>query len=163
MIRQFLTFTLNDTVYAAEVSQVLEVLDYKKPQELPCPDPEVAGIIRSRNKNVSVINLRKKFGFAEQDPTSQTRIIVFEIPDDEFGVTNYFGAIVDSVLEVLEIENTALDTPPEIGNTVASRFITGIGQKDNKYIIILDFSKVFTFEELSSITTLAEDTSESKE
>ena len=34
---QYLTFTLHDSLYAVEVLQVREVLEYTQPQELPCP------------------------------------------------------------------------------------------------------------------------------
>ena len=169
MANEYLTFTLGNTMYAASVSQVLEVLEYKEPQELPCPDPVIAGIIRSRGKSISVINLHVKFELGDEDNAGKEkkagtaaeyrddrRIIVFEIPDKDTGAMNYFGALTDTVLEVIGIDDTNLEPPPEVGNSAAARFISGIGQKDGRFILIIDFAKVFTFDELHTIAALAE-------
>src|SRR5574344_464819 len=156
MQNQYLTFTLDNTMYAAEVSSVQEVLEYENPQPLPCPDPVIKGIVRSRGKSISVINTRRKFGLADCDPGPETRIIVFEIPDDEQGIVNCIGAIADSVLEVLEIDTAAIEPPPAAGHSEASKFITGISDKDDRFIIILDIAKLFSIKELTNITSFAE-------
>ncbi|MBP3416019.1 MAG: purine-binding chemotaxis protein CheW [Spirochaetaceae bacterium] len=152
---QYLTFTLHDTLYAVEVLQVREVLEYTPPQELPCPDPVIAGLIRSRGQSISVINLRHKFGFHDVEPTKDTRIIVLEVPSDSAFCNAQgqmvFGAIADSVNEVLDLDPTAEEHAPEVGHSIASEFISGIGSVDGKFIILLDMDKVLTFEEQEKI------------
>ena len=61
MNRQFLSFTLGETLYAVEVAQVQEVLEYSQPVRLPCTIDYVEGLISSRDQGISVVNLRKKF------------------------------------------------------------------------------------------------------
>ena len=156
MTRQYLTFTLDNTIYAAEISLVQEVLDYKKPQSLPCPDPVIAGIIQSRGKSISVVNLRRKFGLVDTEPTKETRIIVFELPGTGLQESGYIGTIADSVLEVLEIKETCCEPPPQTGNSIAARFINGICRKDEKFIIMLDISKIFSSRELTTIIHTAD-------
>ena len=152
---QYLTFTSNDSLYAVEVLQVREVLEYTPPQELPCPDPVIAGLIRSRGQSISVINLRHKFGFEDVEPSSDTRIIVLEVPSDSAFCNEkgqmVFGAIADSVNEVLDLDATAEEHTPEVGHSLASEFISGIGSVDGKFIIILNMDKVLSFEEQEKI------------
>ncbi|AEE15555.1 chemotaxis protein CheW [Treponema brennaborense] len=156
MSNQYLTFTLNESLYAVNVTQVREVLEYRQPQELPCPDPVIAGLIRSRGQSISVVNMRRKFGFPDAEATADTRIIVLEInTPDHPEKTALFGAVADSVNEVMEIDASAEETPPEVGNSIASEFISGIGQHGEQFIIMLDINYVFTFEEIQCMNTAA--------
>lgn len=161
MNKNYLTFTLNDSIYAVPVLQVREVLDYQEPQELPCPDPVVAGLIRSRGQSISVINLRQKFGFETAEPTRDTRIVVVEIDSiSENSNTEgqiVFGMIVDAVDEVVELDSSRKEPPPEVGNSIAAEFISGIGELDKRFVIILNIDKALSFEEINPIIAAAEE------
>ena len=139
---QYLTFTLNDSLYAVEVLQVREVLEYTPPQELPCPDPVIAGLIRSRGQSISVINLRHKFGFEDVEPSSDTRIIVLEVPSDSAFCNEkgqmVFGAIADSVNEV-----GALEKEPT-GSGSNMQFVQMIGKNNNHLVLVLDLDKILS-------------------
>ena len=65
MTKQFLTFRLDNNQYAVEVHKVQEVLEYKHITKIPCAANYVEGLISSRDRGISVINLRKKFGLEE--------------------------------------------------------------------------------------------------
>ena len=62
-----------------------------------------------------------------------------------------FGAIADSVNEVLDLDANAEEHAPEVGHSIAADFISGIGRVDDKFIIILNMDKVLSFEELEKI------------
>ncbi len=160
MGKQYLTFTLADTIYAVNVFQVREVLSYVPPQTLPNPDPVIEGLIRSRDQSISVINLRRRFGLEDREPDKATRIIVLEICDDESGEENVFGAVADGVNEVLDLDKIGCELTPELGNSPAAAFIKGIGRQDEKFIIILDVDKIFSFSEMAVIEKLASENSE---
>lgn len=153
---QYLTFSLNDSTYAVPVTQVREVLGYTTPQELPCADPVISGLIRSRNQSISVLNLRRKFGFPDVEISKETKIIVIEIDSISEQSNNQgqivFGAIVDSVNEVVDIDASMKEPSPEVGNSIATDFISGIGQLNNRFVIMLDIEKVFTFEQINAAT-----------
>lgn len=150
---QYLTFTLNGSIYAVQVLQVREVLGYQEPQTLPCPDPVIAGLIRSRGQSISVVNLRRKFDFPDAEPTKETRIIVIEVDSvSEYSNSQgqlVFGAIVDSVNQVIDIDSSLEEPPPEVGSSIAADFISGIGQLDNRFVIMLNIDKVLTFDEIN--------------
>lgn len=153
MSRQFLSFVLDGALYAVEVAQVQEVLEYTQPVRLPCTIDYVEGLISSREQGISVVNLRKKFELKTVEPTKKTRIIIIEINhvdgDDVSVIT--FGAIADSVEEVIDLEEDTIEPAPKFGNNISGEYIRGIGKKDNKFIIILDIDKVFSTEEIVAL------------
>lgn len=152
MVQQFLSFYLQNTLYAVEVSQVQEVLDYTPPVKLPCTENYVEGLISSRGKGIAVVNLRKKFGLDFADITKKTRIIVLEIKtNNEENEIVAFGGIADSVVEVIEIDDQTIELAPKFGNSISAEFIKGIGKKNDEFIIILDIDKVFSFDEIQTL------------
>lgn len=147
MTTQLLTFTLNNNLYAFEVFKVQEVLEYTVPAKIPCSSPYIEGLIDSRETGISVINLRKKFALPDVEPTKDTRIIVVEVnkPTDENpDHICTFGAITDSVQEVLEINDSEIEAPPKFGNNISPEYISGLTKKDDKFIIILNEKMVFS-------------------
>ena len=154
MGKQYLTFKLADTVYAVNVFQVREVLSYTAPQPLPKSDPVIEGLIRSRGQSIPVVNLRRKFSLADKQPDAASRIIVVEVNNYEEGSVSVFGAVADSVNEVLDLDTIGFEDTPELGNSPASAFIEGIGRQDDSFIIILDVDKIFSHPELLEMNEL---------
>ena len=156
MTKQYLTFSLNSKIYAINVFQVQEVLTYIEPTKLPCTSPHIEGLINSRNQGITVVNFRKKFALEDTEVTKFTRIIVLELPsptsEDENHVT-LFGAVADSVNEVIEIDDETIEPPPKFGNAISAEFITGICKKEDSFISILDIEKVFAEESASIVPT----------
>ena len=149
MSNQFLTFKIDGTQYAAEVHNVQEVLEYMPVTKVPCATSYMEGLINSRGQGISVVNLRKKFGMPEAEPTKETRIIVME----EKTVT--FGAIADSVQEVIDLSDDEIEPSPKFGNSIAAQFIRGIGKRDDSFIIILNMDQIFSTEEIIKLETAA--------
>lgn len=161
MTKQFLTFRLDNNQYAVEVHKVQEVLEYKHITKIPCAANYVEGLISSRDRGISVINLRKKFGLEEIELNKECRIIVLEIalngsvdenPDD----IHIFGAIADSVQEVIEIEDIDIEAAPKFGNNISVNFISGIGKKDGEFIIILNIDSIFSSDEILNLEDLVQ-------
>lgn len=143
---QYLTFALGEEVFAIEVTQVREVLDYCQITRVPKAPDFMRGVINVRGSVVPVIDLRLKFGLQRSEPTVNTRIIVIEIMLE--GDKTVLGAIADAVHEVMEIQPDQIEGTPSIGTRWKSDFIKGIGKHGNQFIIILDIDKIFTTDEL---------------
>jgi len=161
MTKQFLTFRLDNNQYAVEVHKVQEVLEYKHITKIPCAAVYVEGLISSRDRGISVINLRKKFGLPEIELTKDSRIIVLELAlgtniDENPDEIHIFGAIADSVQEVIEIEDTDIEPAPKFGNNISVNFISGIGKKDGEFIIILNVDAIFSSDEILNLEDLVQ-------
>lgn len=154
MAEQFLTFRLESSQYAVNVGNVQEVLEFTDITKVPCSASYVEGIINSRGHGISVVNLRKKFGIKEIPPSKETRIIVLEIHQGNEIVI--FGAIADSVQEVIDISDTSIEPSPKFGNSIAAQFIKGIGKCDeDKFVIILNVDQIFSTDEIINLEKAA--------
>lgn len=147
MINHYLTFTLRDALYAVPVSNVQEVLVYTQPEPLPCTASCIEGLISSRGQGISVMNLCKRFELPVSPVTKHTRIIVVELTHIEKEHTVVFGAVADSVEEVLDLETNALEAPPKFGNPISVDFIVGIGKKDDRFVTVLNVDTIFALKE----------------
>ncbi|MBQ0165884.1 MAG: chemotaxis protein CheW [Treponema sp.] len=155
MSHPFLTFTLADSHFAVEVTNVQEVLEYQHITRVPCADTWMEGLISSRGQGISVVNMRRKFALDDREPDKNTRIIVMELRPTE-DETVIFGAIADSVQEVIEIADEEIEPPPKFGNTIATRFIRGIAKREGEFIIVLNAEQIFSQDELDDITETEE-------
>jgi purine-binding chemotaxis protein CheW len=143
---QFLTFKLDEEVYALDILQVREVLDYTTITKVPKMPKFMRGVINLRGGVVPVIDLRLKFGLEIADNTVDTCIIIMEITLD--GETTLLGALADSVQEVITLDSEQIEPPPKIGTRLNTEFIKGMGKKNDDFIILLDIDRVFSSEEL---------------
>jgi len=145
-VRPYLTFTLDEELFAVDVAKVREVLDYTVITKIPRTPEYMRGVINLRGSVVPVIDLRLKFGMSKTENKLDTCVIVLEIHLDE--ETIILGALADSVQEVFELEPDQIDPAPRFGTRFKTDFLKGMGKRDEKFIMILDIDKVFSTEEL---------------
>ncbi len=147
---QYLTFKLDEEVFALDVAKVREILEYTNITKVPQTPDFMRGIINLRGSVVPVIDLRLKFGMTSTEQTVNTCIIVTEVEMD--GETILLGALADSVQEVNEMEPAQIEAAPHIGTKLNTDFIKGMGKQDNRFVMILDIDKVFSSDDLASIS-----------
>ncbi len=149
-ISQYLTFRLGDEVFALDIAQVREVLDYTSITRVPRTPDFMRGVINLRGSVVPVVDMRLKFGMPKTERTINTCIIIVEIKAGDESVL--LGALADSVQEVIELGPGDIEPAPRIGTGLKVDFIKGMGKRDDKFLIILDVDRVFSEEELSDIS-----------
>jgi len=144
---QFLTFKLAGEVFAVDISQVREVLEFHEVTKVPQVPDMMRGVINLRGSVVPVIDLRLKFGMEATEKTVNTCVIIVEISlDDEITM---IGALADSVQEVMDLDSEHIEPPPKIGTKLNTEVIKGMGKRDGEFIMILDIEKIFSLDELA--------------
>ncbi len=151
---QYLTFKLEEEVFALDIAKVREVLDYTVVAKVPETPDFMLGVINLRGSVVPVVDMRLKFGMSRTEQTVNTCIIIVEIAID--GETTILGALADSVQEVIELAPDQIEPPPRIGTRLNIRFIKGMGKRDDKFLIILDIDKVFSADELAATEDMSD-------
>ena len=149
---QYLTFTLDDEVFAVDVARVREILEITKITRVPQVPDFMRGVINLRGCVVPVIDLRLKLGMQEIAQTVNTCIIVVEVELD--GENTVIGALADSVQEVIEMEPSQIEEAPHIGTHLKAEFIRGMGRHDARFVMILDIDKVFSVSEMTVVQSL---------
>ncbi|CAG1066738.1 Chemotaxis protein CheW [uncultured bacterium] len=150
---QYLTFKLDEEVFALDISQVREVLDFTAITKVPRTPEFMRGVINLRGSVVPVVDMRLKFGMTRTEQTLSTCIIIVEINVENDRLI--LGALADSVQEVIELGPGQIEPAPRIGTRLDTAFIKGMGKRDEQFIIILDIDRIFSMDELAS-TGLAE-------
>jgi purine-binding chemotaxis protein CheW len=96
-----------------------------------------------------VIDLRSKFGLERAEYNDQTCIIVVD-------VGMMMGIIVDTVQEVHDIPSNSIEPPPQLGGSVDTSFILGMGKVKEDVKILLDIDKVLTTDDLVALQEVSE-------
>ena len=133
-----MTFRLADEIYGINVMQVQEVLRMTEIAPVPGAPGCVLGIINLRGNVVTVVDARELFGLPRNENTDQTRIMIVEINK------LIVGLLVDSVAEVVNIQNSDIDSAPSIGNEDSSRYIQGVYSKSGEILILVDLNRLMT-------------------
>jgi len=145
-INSYLSFKLGDDEFAAHVSKVLNILEMIKITPVPRSPEYMKGVVNLRGAVLPIIDTRIKFGMTPTEYTQNTCIVVMDILMDKD--TIQLGALVDSVVSVVEIESDQIQPPPSLGSKYKSEFILGVAKIDEHFIMILDMDKVFSSDEL---------------
>jgi len=145
-ISQYLTFKLDQELFAVEIGKVREVLELSTLTKVPRTPEFMRGVINLRGNVVPVVDVRLKLGLGMTDKTVDTCVVISEVAVD--GESTVLGALVDSVQEVIDLDANHLAPPPHLGSRVDSSVIRGMGKRDDQFIMILDLDRVFTAQEL---------------
>jgi len=146
---QYLTFKLDSEIFALDISQVREVLDYTTTTKVPRTPDFMRGVINLRGSVVPVVDMRLKFGMPPTEKTVNTCVIIVEINVDNERIV--LGALADSVQEVIDLDPGSIEPAPRIGTRLRTDFIKGMGKRADQFIIILDIEKVFSADELALV------------
>ena len=138
----YLTFKLEDEIFAVDVSQVREVLDVSTITKVPQTPDFMCGVINVRGSVVPVVDMRLKFGMPAVANTMDTRIVVMEVTMD--GEAIILGAMADMVKEVIELEPDDIEPPPRLGTRWRTDLIKGIGKRDDLFMLLLDVDRLFS-------------------
>jgi purine-binding chemotaxis protein CheW len=140
-IIQLVSFMLEDVEYGVDILSVHEILRIPEMTRLPNTPEFIKGVINLRGNVIPVVDVRKRFGFASAEDTEQTRIIVVEAGDRQFGM------LVDVVSQVIRISENNIDPPSVLIEGVSEEFIKGVGRLRDRLVIILSLDNLLFTDE----------------
>jgi purine-binding chemotaxis protein CheW len=147
---KYLTFVLGDEEYGIDITKVKEIIGVMAVTHIPRAPAFIKGVINLRGKVIPIVDLRLKFGMEEIPHTRETVFIVVE----DSGML--MGVVVDTVREVLNIQEAEIEPPPQFGTRLNTDFILGMGKVQGKVKILLDIDKALSAEETALIASMAE-------
>jgi len=148
--QSYLTFKLQNELFAINVGDVLEILEIKPITKVPKSPAFMKGVINLRGNVLPVIDARSKFAMPEAEFTIDTCIIVLNINSEKEPLL--VGAIVDSVQKVIDIPDEAIQVSLGMGTMYREDFISGIGKVEENFVMILNIDKVFSADDVYAIT-----------
>lgn len=141
--RQYLALRLDKQLFGILVDTVQDVLPPMQITPIPLSPPEVKGSLNLRGRIVTAINLRAKLGIDEpEEELAKYRSVVIDVDG------NLYSLIIDSVSEVIDIEDNKIDRLPENISAKWKDVGTGVYQMENELMIFLDSYKLLSTEEI---------------
>jgi purine-binding chemotaxis protein CheW len=142
---QLVIFQLGREEFAVDVAQVREIIRMQDITRMPKAPSFVEGIINLRGQIIAVLDLAQRMSLESAERGSETRIIVVEAGDVKVGM------IVDSVSEVMRINENEVEPSPALAADVEAAYLKGVVKRDNRLIILLDLARVLGAEEIMDL------------
>ncbi len=141
---RYLAFDLGGRLYAIEVERVEVVLESAAITRVPRAQSHLRGVINYRGAVIPVVDLRIRFGEGETATGEGTSIVVLQVSYGGEKVT--IGMLADSVREVIDMQIDAIEDAPRIGSRIDDSLISGVGEYNGDFIVLLDIDEAFKAE-----------------
>ncbi len=133
---QFATFFLDRLFFGVEVEKVQEVIRYQVMTRVPLASPVVRGLINLRGQIVTALDLRRRLDLPERHADALPMNVVVRTAD---GV---LSLLVDEIGDVLEVEESAFERPPDTLQGSVRELILGAFKLKDRLLLTLDLEKV---------------------
>lgn len=145
---QLVTFSIGEEEFGVNILKVQEIIRTMEITKVPRAPVFVEGVINLRGKVIPILDLRRRFGLMSKPEDKDTRIIVIEINNI------IVGFVVDAVSEVLRIPAGTVEPPPPVVAGVESDYISGVGQLQDRLLIMLDLDKLLSSDDIEMLNAM---------
>lgn len=143
--RQFLVFSLGDEEYAIDILKVQEIRGYDNVTRIANAPDFIKGVANLRGVIVPIVDLRIKFRLARAEYDSHTVVIVVNIEERVVGI------VVDRVSDVMTLTPEEIKPAPEFGVSLPLDYIHGLGNLEERMLVLVDIEKLLTSEEMALV------------
>ena len=136
--RQFCTFFLDDRFFGVDVEKVQEVIRYQVITPVPLAPPVVRGLINLRGQIVTAVDLRR---LLQVEDTLEGRLPINIVFQTWQGI---FSLLVDRIGDVLEVDQSCFEHPPDTLEGIARELIQGAYKLQGRLLLLLNVEKLFS-------------------
>ncbi|MDG5799398.1 chemotaxis protein CheW [Marinilabiliaceae bacterium ANBcel2] len=147
-MNSYLTFKIGEETFGVNVTKIMEIREYQKPNPIPEALKFVSGVIEYQNEVIPLIDTGVKFGLQPVTIETGTCIIIMQLISDTLGKSYRIGVLADSVADVLEYDDNKMKS---ITDEYSPKYIQSTIKHDDSLIYILNADKVFNQKEIISI------------
>lgn len=134
---QYVIFSLGEEEYGLNISYAQEII--RVPDQitkLPNMPAFIDGVFNLRGKVIPIIDLKKRFDFAQNERNADNRLLVIDLGN------MLLGTIVDDVSEVLMVDDTSIENLYSEIASIGQNCIQGICNMGDRLILLLDALKL---------------------
>ena len=139
---QFIIVRIGNEQYGINIKIVDNIVRMQQITRVPKAQKYFVGVINLRGAIVPVMSLRRRFGIEEDEFTNATRIIIVK-PEQQATV----GFIVDSVKEVVTLEEDQIERNSISTDAEGQSYINAVGKNKDELISILNIQTVINDKE----------------
>ena len=130
--KQYCTFFVQGQLFGVAVETVQEVIRYQQMTAVPLAPAVVAGLINLRGQIVTAIDLRRRLGLPQRCEDELPMNVVVCTADGAVSL------LVDEIGDVLEIQETEFEAPPDNLAGLGRELIRGVYKLKNDLLLVLD-------------------------
>ncbi len=139
--QQYLFFKSGGAIYAIDVADVSEMIEYQTFTRVPMMQDFIKGVTNIRGSIVAVVDLLERFGLGETKVGAKTSMII---------VRN-IALIIDEVHDVANLLQENIKESLEFGCKIEQRFIQNMAKYNDTHIAILNCDEILEISELSTV------------
>lgn len=134
--QQFCTFFLDGSLFGVPVPQVQEVIRLQEMTAVPLAPDVVQGLINLRGQIVVAIDLRGRLVLSPRAADDVPMNVVIRTADGAVSL------LVDEIGDVIEVEQSSFEVPPETLRGSIRQMILGVHKLDGRLLHVLDTEQV---------------------
>ena len=146
---EYLAFTLGQEEYGIDIQKVAEIRSYETPTRIANAPDFVKGVVNLRGIIVPIVDMRIKFNLGTPSYDQFTVVIILNIGH------RVVGMVVDRVSDVTMLTPEQIKPAPEIGSSMNTDYITGLGTIEERMLILVDIDKLMSSDEMGLIEKTA--------
>jgi purine-binding chemotaxis protein CheW len=144
---QFCTFYLEKLLFGVELKGVQEVIRSLDMTKVPLAPGVVSGLINLRGQIVTAVDLRRRLELEAAPKDMRAMNVVVRSEDGAVSL------LVDEIGDVVEVEESSFEAPPETLRGAVRTMILGVHKLDNRLMHVLDIEKACEMREASESAT----------
>jgi len=129
---QYVTFTLDGSLYGIDVVRVQEALRSHARTRVPLAPPTVAGLVNLRGQVVLTIDLRTRLGLSGRADLAEPMMVVVQVDGEPVSL------LVDEIGDVVEVGPGSFETPPDTLDAALRPLILGAHKLEAGLLLVLD-------------------------
>jgi purine-binding chemotaxis protein CheW len=133
---EYITAMICGQLFGLPILRVQDVFMPERPTRVPLSPPDIAGVLNLRGRIVTLIDMRSRLGLPARDDTAPTLAIGVEMRGESYGM------LIDSVGEVLKLDDSAREPNPVNLDTRLARMSAGIFRLEGQLLIVVDIDRV---------------------
>jgi purine-binding chemotaxis protein CheW len=135
-LREYVTTLIGGQLFGLPILRVQDVFVPERLTTVPLAPAEIAGVLNLRGRIVTLINMRRRLGlWGEQDNGTPMAVGVESRGES-------YGLLIDSVGEVLKLDNMTCEPNPSNLDPRLASVSTGIYRLDGQLLMVLDVDRV---------------------
>ena len=139
-VTEYVAVYLGNQLFGLPIERVQDVFIPGKVTAVPLAGPEIAGLINLRGRIVTAIEMRKRLGLPPRERDVQPMAVGVELNGESYGL------VIDSVGEVLKLNNDNREPTPVNLDARLTRVAAGIHRLEDQLLVILDVDRVLDLE-----------------
>ena len=135
-LKEYVTAMIGGQLFGLPILRVQDVFHPERLTRVPLAPPEIAGVLNLRGRIVTLIDMRRCLGLERHEDDALAMAIGVESGGESYGL------LIDSVGEVLQLDDGAREPNPINLDSRLARVSAGIHRLDGRLLMMVDIDRV---------------------